>query len=77
MSDLTILTMPDGSQWKPSTSLDEVHCANCKNIVDTPAEIASYPNGDCPHCGSSWTGAEKRSTLIQVTMPESITGGAG
>lgn len=27
--------------------------------------------------GSSWTGTENRSTMIQVTMPESITGGAG
>jgi uncharacterized paraquat-inducible protein A len=74
---MTILTMPDGSQWKPSTSHDEVHCGTCKNIVDTPAEIASYPDGECPQCGASWTGTEKRSTLIQVTMPESITGGAG
>jgi len=77
MNDPTILTMPNGSQWKPSTSLDTVHCVTCKNVVDTPAESASYPDGNCPECGSSWTGAEKRSTIIQVTMPESITGGAG
>ena len=74
---MTVLTMPDGSKWKPSTSLDEVHCVNCNNVVDTPAEIASYPNGNCTECGYSWTGDEKRSTIIQVTMPESITGGAG
>ena len=74
---MTILTMPDGSQWNPSTSLDEVHCANCNNTVNTPTEIASYPKGKCIQCGTSWTGEEKRSTIIQVTMPESITGGAG
>ena len=74
---MTVLTMPDGSKWKPSTSLDEVHCVSCKNVVNTPAEIDSYPNGNCTECGSSWTGDEKRSTIIQVTMPESITGGAG
>ena len=77
MSDSTVLTMPDGSKWKPSTSLDEVHCVSCHNVVDTPAEIASYPDGSCPECGTSWTGSEKRSTIIQVTMPESITGEAG
>jgi len=77
MSDETIINMPDGSKWKPSTSTDVVHCANCTNEVDTPEEIASYPSGNCPECGSSWTGGENRSTIIQVTMPESITGGAG
>ena len=56
---------------------DEVHCVNCNNVVDTPAEIASYPNGNCTECGSSWTGDEKRSTIIQVTIPDSITGGVG
>lgn len=58
--------------WKPSTSTDTVHCANCNNAVDTPEEIASYPDGNCPDCGQSWTGGEKRSTSIQVTMPDSI-----
>jgi len=73
----TILTMPDGSKWRPATSLDQVHCVTCGNIVDTPEEIASYPSGECPDCGSLWTGGEKRSTIIQVTMPDSITGGVG
>lgn len=77
MSDSTVLTMPDGSTWKPSTSRDEVHCVNCSNVVDTEAEIASYPEGNCTECGSSWTGGEKRSTIIQVTIPDSITGGVG
>ena len=43
----TILTMDDGSKWKPSSSTDTVHCVNCSNAVDTPAEIASYPSGIC------------------------------
>ena len=77
MSEKTILTMPNGSKWHPSTSRDVVSCATCSNEVDTPAEIASYPDGNCPQCGSSWTGGEKRSTIITVTMPESILGGAG
>lgn len=77
MSDQTIIRMDNGSLWRPSTSRDVVHCVSCLNEVDTPAEIASYPDGNCPQCGSSWTGGEKRSTIIQVTMPESITGGAG
>ena len=76
MSDETIITMSDGSRWRPSSSRDVVHCINCSNEVDTPAEVASYPDGNCPDCGSPWTGGEKRSTMIQVTMPENMSGGA-
>jgi|TARA_B100001094_G_scaffold266995_1_gene270084 DNA-directed RNA polymerase subunit RPC12/RpoP len=72
-----IITMPDGTQWKPSTSSDTVHCMNCENAVDTPEEIASYPDGNCPDCGQSWTGNERKSTTIQVTVPEKIAGGVG
>ena len=72
-----ILTMADGSRWKPSTSSDIIECVNCNNAVDTPEEIASYPDGNCPDCGESWTGSEKRSTRIQVTVPEQIAGGSG
>jgi len=72
----TIITMPDGSRWKPSSSSDKVHCVNCENVVDTPEEVASYPDGNCPDCGQSWTGAEKRSTKITVTAPEAIRGEA-
>jgi|TARA_R100001510_G_scaffold17558_1_gene14887 predicted RNA-binding Zn-ribbon protein involved in translation (DUF1610 family) len=72
----TIITMPDGSRWKPSSSSDTVHCVNCENVVDTPEEVASYPDGNCPDCGQSWTGAEKRSTKITVTAPEAIRGEA-
>ena len=74
MTDETILTMPNGSTWKPASSTDTVHCVNCENAVDTPEEIASYPSGNCPDCGQSWTGGEKRSTSIQVTVPESLSG---
>lgn len=74
MSDT--LVMPDGSKWKPSTSRDIVHCASCPNEVDTPAEIASYPDGNCPDCGNTWLGTEKRSTVIQVTVPEAMSGGS-
>lgn len=73
MSD-TIITMENGSKWRPSLSTDTVHCATCENVVDTPEEIASYPDGNCPQCGNPWNGAEKRSTSIQVTAPESVSG---
>lgn len=73
MSD-QIIQMPNGTRWKPSTSSDTVHCANCDNAVDTPAEIASYPSGNCPDCGQSWVGSERRSTKIVVTMPEQMSG---
>lgn len=73
---MTVITMPDGSRWKPSTSSDTLHCVNCENIVDTPAEIASYPDGQCPDCGENWTGSERRNTSITVTAPEPISGEA-
>ena len=73
---MTVITMPDGSRWKPATSSDTVHCKNCGNAVDTPEEIASYPAGNCPDCGEAWTGAENRSTVITVTAPEPIKGDA-
>tara|TARA_B100001094_G_scaffold77398_1_gene73739 strand:+ start:4269 stop:4496 length:228 start_codon:yes stop_codon:yes gene_type:complete len=73
MSD-TVINMPDGSKWSPSSSTDVVKCANCGNEVDTPAEIASYPDGDCPDCGEAWTGSEVRKTTISVTAPEKISG---
>ena len=77
MSDDTVIIMDDGSKWSPSTSTEHIKCASCDNLVDTPAEIASYPNGNCPNCGNSWTGTEEKGTLIQVTMPTSLSGGAG
>lgn len=77
MSDESIITLEDGSKWRPSTSTDSVSCALCPNVVDTPAEIASWPEGNCPDCGNPWTGNEKRSTVISVTVPESIGGGVG
>jgi len=73
MSDQVII-MPNGSRWRPSTSQDMVHCANCDNAVDTPEEVLSYPSGNCPDCGQSWTGSERRSTSIIVTAPEAISG---
>ena len=73
MSD-TVINMPDGSKWSPSTSTDVVQCESCGNLVDTPAEIASYPDGDCPDCGEAWTGGEVRATTITVTAPAQING---
>ena len=59
MSDETVITMPDGGRWKPATSEDKLQCHNCNNLVDTPEEVASYPEGNCPDCGESWTGETK------------------
>ena len=73
MSD-TVISMPDGSKWSPSTSVDVVQCESCGNLVDTPAEIASYPDGKCPDCGENWTGSEVRTTTITVTAPAQISG---
>lgn len=73
----TIITMADGSKWRPSTSIDRISCVSCDNEVDTEAEILSYPSGNCPNCGNTWTGGEKRSTMITVTMPQGLSGGAG
>jgi hypothetical protein len=68
--------MSDIIGWKPSTSSDTVHCKGCDNAVDTPEEILSYPDGNCPECGDPWTGAERRSTMIIVTAPEAVRGEA-
>lgn len=73
MSD-QVIVMTDGSRWSPSTSSDKVYCVNCPNEVDTPEEIASYPNGNCPDCGNPWTGAERKDTTIQVAAPEALGG---
>lgn len=69
----TVLIMPNGSKWSPSTSTETIQCANCDNIVDTEAEAQSYAsNGSCPDCGNSWT--EKRSVVINVTTPQELVG---
>ena len=70
----TILTVKSGSKWKPSSSSDTVHCVSCDNAFVTDAEVASHPKGGCPVCGEPWTGAERRSTSINVTAPEAISG---
>ena len=72
----TIITMSNGSRWRPSTSQDLIHCASCDNAVDTPEDIASYPNGNCPNCGKAWTGSEAKGIRISVTAPEALSGEA-
>jgi hypothetical protein len=71
----TIITMADGSTWAPATSKDIIHCASCENAVDTPEEVASYPNGNCPDCGNPWTGSEGKGISISVTAPAPLGGG--
>lgn len=75
MSEETVIVMDDGSRWRPSTSLDTIQCHSCDNIVDTPEEIASYPDGNCQQCGNSWTAETKRHTSVMVTMPQAMGGG--
>ena len=71
----TVITMQDGGQWAPATSKDIIHCASCENAVDTPEEVASYPNGNCPDCGNPWTGSEGKGISILVTAPAPLGGG--
>ena len=71
---MTIITTPDGRKGHPSTSQDKIRCTSCGNVVDTPEEIASFPDGKCPVCGNNWTGTESRSTVISVTMPQALSG---
>jgi len=63
-------------------SEDTVFCNNCSlkyrrwDSGQNPA-LSSYQTEKCPECGNSWTGEEKRSTMIEVTMPTALSGGAG
>ena len=71
MSD-TIITMDDGGRFYPSSSTDSVQCNNCDNIVDTPAEIASYPDGNCPDYAKACTDAKQHtSTTVTITQAAS------
>ncbi len=74
MSDETIIVMDDGGRFRPSSSVDKLQCHSCGNIVDTPAEVASYPDGTCPQCGLKWTAETKRHTAVTVCMPEAAGG---
>ncbi len=76
MNEETINTIMDCSKWKPSTCEDKLQCHHCYNLVDTPEEVASYPDGNCPDCGKAWTAETKRHTKITVTAPEAISGEA-
>ena len=77
MSDESIITLEDGSKWRPSTSTDSVSCALCPNVVDTPQRLRLGRRVIVLICGNPWTGNEKRSTVISVTVPESIGVGVG
>jgi len=56
---------------------DNIFCGTCNNNAVLPAEHITFEGETCPQCGSSWTGDEKQSTIVEVTMPDSITGGVG
>ena len=73
---MSIIVMPDGGRWLPSTSTETIKCASCDNVVDTVDEKASYPDGNCPECGKPWTGKERKDAVICVTMPQAISGEA-
>jgi len=62
------------TEWLPAQTSDKVYCVNCSNEVDTPEEIASYPDGNCPQCGNLWTGAERKDTAITVASPQPLGG---
>lgn len=71
---MSIIDMPDGGRWLPSTSTETIKCASCDNVVDTVDERASYPDGNCPECDNPWTGKERKDAVICVTMPQAISG---
>jgi len=58
-------------------SEDTVFCNNCSCVFIQNPALSSYQTEKCPDCGNSWTGDEKRSTMIEVTMPTALSGGAG
>jgi uncharacterized paraquat-inducible protein A len=58
-------------------SKDTVFCDECSCVFITNPTLTSYQTEKCPDCGNSWTGDEKRSTMIEVTMPTALSGGAG
>ena len=72
MSDDTILIMSNGSKWKPSTSQDLIRVLLVIMQL-IPQEIASYPDGNCPQCGNTWTGSESKGVRIFATAPEAIS----
>lgn len=71
---MSIIVMPDGGRWLPSTSTEKIKCASCDNTVDTADERLSYPDGNCPECSNPWTGKERQDAVICVTMPQAISG---
>lgn len=55
-----------------------VRCSCCNAKIDHLELISSASSeSNCPRCGSPWTGNETRSTIVMVTTPQGITGGAG
>jgi|TARA_R110000823_G_scaffold2684_4_gene10768 predicted RNA-binding Zn-ribbon protein involved in translation (DUF1610 family) len=56
------------------TSFNKIVCSGCDNQVDTPEEISSYPEGNCPECGDPWTGDESKHASVMATMPVSAGG---
>ena len=65
---------PDEEESKGGYRLKEVKEARSE---ETNQDFTKTENPYCPQCGSTWTGAEKRSTTIIVTMPQAINSGTG
>tara|TARA_R110000764_G_scaffold50412_1_gene111062 strand:+ start:2488 stop:2667 length:180 start_codon:yes stop_codon:yes gene_type:complete len=58
-------------------SEDTVFCNNCDCAFVNDTSLLPHPGEACPECGNAWTGEEKRSTMIEVTMPTALSDGAG
>jgi len=54
-----------------------VLCLTCENDAVLEAHLTALEGEVCPECGCSWTKENKQSTIVEVTMPDSITGGVG
>ncbi len=63
--------------WDQKRDQDIVECVNCQHKEEIKNAASSYPDGKCPKCSCSWTGGEKKSTIINITMPDDMKGGVG
>tara|TARA_R110000796_G_scaffold154075_2_gene270697 strand:- start:155 stop:334 length:180 start_codon:yes stop_codon:yes gene_type:complete len=58
-------------------SKDSIFCTKCSYVLTVNTQLDLPVTENCPQCGNFWTGEEKRSTMIEVTMPIALSGGAG
>ena len=55
-------------------STSSVQCSSCNSRMRTPA---TYPDGSCPICGSTWAVGARQDASVTVSMPQAASGGTG